>query len=381
MASASRYYQTVGRALAMFSFDIQQEDIDTKPQEVDFFSMFDLVTDGIKSKTERANAEDRLYEFHQFLVERLSIRPLVWRGRTPRMESVGRTNLVTERDFEKILECVSALDLPPRERLRLQIVTILVYRLGLRRSEVVSLVLSDVLGFRWLPSYVSTDNLDLLVHANAIEGAKTDAAHRILPLVVLLSAEEYRLFCGWLKVRKEEVGGGHPKQLPLFGSRKREMDIPEIDRNLDLIQRITREILGDPFFVIHEYRHSAITLLSARLMALEVEAIGAEMGVEGVFGLIAPLPESCVSAQYFSSKDLTKRLLRSDDLPRAALHLVALIAGHADPRTTTQTYAHLYDWVSAALIHRFAPVVPDKVLARWNGKSPGTFAVDKHRRG
>ena len=281
-----------------------------------------------------------LARFHRFMMADVGVAPLDFSSLEAdiRIADLGpEPNCLSPAMYKLVLDSLSFENADSRARrladIRIQI-TMLGFRLGLRRGEALRLRLRDVI-----------DEEEVLIRATRVATLKTDASMRRLPLILMPSAERAR-FIQWVNLRKGEEGARCQSERDVICSDALlfcDVDKPfwALPQNevFGPIHVALRQVTRDSTFRFHLLRHSFANLLLLRLLGQESAA--AKASFDGF------------TDQSFSEKDCVelRRVLlgerAGDHEPSgvSALWAVAQACGHISPRTTLGDYVHLCDWM------------------------------------
>lgn len=307
-----------------------------------------------------SDSAGRLAEFHQFMVDVYGAPTVDIAGMSQGRQVDAR--LLTPREFQRVKQVLRRSgDDEALVECRI-LILILGYRLGLRRGEAYSRLLSDFSGF----DIEGLENVELLIRPNKNARIKSATSTRRLPLHVLLTSEELQALKSFYQRRRALIiGSGKAK--PIF------KDVagnhwPAIISNLfDPITEALKSVTGDNHFRFHHLRHSFVSITYLRLMETspcqffpamwrEDESGRALLPhADAVFGRVAKLPDT-----------------------GQALWLLAMWAGHASPQVTLECYLHLLDWlVGQYLVMRHNPDLSIQAQQVLLDKSEG--ALERYR--
>lgn len=381
VSSANRYLNAIAKPLIANGHHLKPNDLSGSDAASTYCALYDKISDACESVVERAYVEDRLKDFHGFLMTSIGAPVLEWRGHSFGAAIVSsRSNIITETDYQALLDAFDSLQsadrLSKRECLRLKVLAILLYRCGMRRSELEGRLISDLQGFDWVPGFPKSSSPQLWIHVVETTGVKNDWSARRIPIALLLDKKEINLFLKWCKQRRDESLGTKFSNTLLFAGSENPKATGDVASALDTIQSLIRAITGDEDLVIHHFRHSFISLTVARLFTLEVQPLAWSMYRHRVVGYF---PKPCELRGVLAPVPLMKRLNQSYELPREVLYAIARIVGHRDPRETLQSYSHLLDLVLGLFVHAVSPHLVDRIEATLQGTSLSNIAVSRLR--
>ena len=202
---------------------------------------------------------------------------------------------------------------------------ILIFRLGLRRSEAFKLLLAD---FHMDGSPV------LLVRPHAERRLKTHNSKRSIPLRPFLSYEEMRFLNDFLtrRINQEKADPFSPY---VFALHKQKRELISVETTTDLIHECLREVTNDQTLHLHHLRHSFGTWTYLKLRATDHPFL------REVF---SHLPHTYMYLRKGSR--LRIELLGSSIPPvRGYAFAVARLLGHSGPNVSMQHYLHCSDLV------------------------------------
>lgn len=202
---------------------------------------------------------------------------------------------------------------------------ILIFRLGLRRSEAFKLLLAD---FHMDGSPV------LLVRPHAERRLKTHNSKRSIPLRPFLSYEEMRFLKDFLsrRINQEKADPFSPY---VFALHKQKRELISVETTTDLIHECLREVTKDQTLHLHHLRHSFGTWTYLKLRATDHPFL------REVF---SHLPHTYMYLRKGSR--LRIELLGSSIPPvRGYAFAVARLLGHSGPNVSMQHYLHCSDLV------------------------------------
>lgn len=216
------------------------------------------------------------------------------------------------------------------------------YGLGLRIEESHLLTMRRIIGL----------GRDLYV---VVCRSKTDAGSRILPARLLMPPAIYEDFVEYVATRRKETAGNPDAPLIERGLKSMEpwpnkLDSEKNKNELRSVERRLHDALKKvPFRFMrsHDWRRTFSNCFVLRLLEL-----GKVFG--GILQPVAhdpqgarwtPVPFATVHELYHPQ---ATRELAHENIDRVAWHLVAMIMGHLDPRTTASTYFQCWLIVLAA---------------------------------
>jgi len=235
-----------------------------------------------------------------------------------------RSNLISTEEYKSLLHKLGwgRNNLTRKEKMVL-VAAILMFRAGLRPSEIFGLLVSD---------FVGTDQFEVLVQPNHIRNLKSNFSRRRSSLYILLPQEELQFAYDFAAFRKTELGT--QRKTPVFTQGPME-DEPVARRILfDPIKAALVELTGDATLVTYSLRHSFACNLIIRLLLREDYPTK-----------LTPQFLNNSDFRPASCKRLRNNLLENEAFGRKNLFAGAILLGHADTLTELSNYFHLCDWL------------------------------------
>lgn len=317
-------------------------------------------TRGLRQKLARI-----LRELHHYLVsqhEIVEIDPDIL-GARDGLAPVD-ANLITHDEFERILTLLdrSGLELiHPDLATIAQLVCILAFRTGLRRSEVQKVRLIDLQG---------TVDPELLIRPHATRRLKTHNSTRRVPLRELLGPEELVLLFAWNDKRLAQERA-RPWSEYLFSIPAKGYAFVAEEVLFDIIHRAMREATGDPSVRFHHFRHSCGSWLTLAFVA-------ADQGYPTGYFTHLPLTRRWLDG----AKVFREAWYRHGQPTRKHLYSVCALLGHGSPDITLEHYIHWCDVLLAHALKRHTAkdtaslLIPAARLYGWLPKS-STYRLAK----
>lgn len=262
-------------------------------------------------------------------------RPCRWQ-----LKVLADANVLTEEDFEKVLEILRRGSMHLSRLRRMQIcVMILGRRLGMRRSEIMGLRLQDI------ERILSPE---VLVQRHEGRRLKSAAATRRLLLEFMLPPKEYAFVCQWISDREHEPGVNAKDYLFTRTEFHKEM---LSDQELMMpLRQIIKSVTGDDTATFHHTRHSFYGNLVCQL-------------------LMRDNPHSSMHPNWIQTAEpldprLCADVLGNQGTGRGILHVLAIMIGHAGAATGMASYFHHCDWL-LGYFSRHTAAVPDLSPGAW----------------
>lgn len=227
------------------------------------------------------------------------------------------------------------------------LITILGFKCGLRRREVLCLRIGDLMG-RTCP--------EIVVRTNRLFRPKTADSMRRIPIYLLLEEKELEALLALREQRIAETGANY-LDASLFGYSG---CIKHVDENdvFPVIMDVIRNISGDMTLCFHHLRHSNVNWLLFGLISSEIK-FDTELP-----GLIEE-PTLAQKEPYLVSRGLFGNLCHG----RQFLYGVSSMHGHADPSTTMLHYVHLADFILGQSVRQYhaQPVLTLQAIMQLTG--------------
>ncbi len=317
-STINRYFTAVGRLwLTVF------EDLNPALLEADdLASAYDDLIDLIRSNKERNYARTRLRQLHRFARSRYGLADIADES----FGGDGDCTLVSARiapyaALPAILQTIRSMFASEEEGDQYALMFIIAYRSGLRVGEIKKLRPMDI---------ESGPEGWIFIRANRYANNKTSAALRKIPLRVLLKSDERALFDAHLVKRRllDKTG-----RLPLFTPPGLDTpyDSEEISRS---VGDAMNAVLRSKQWKFHHLRHTAFSLL--------------QCVIEGEIGLARDIGGWTLNEM----QQIRETMIGNKDDRRTGYWALALLAGHANPKTTMETYMHLMRSILARKIDR-----------------------------
>jgi len=283
------------------------------------------------SQGQRAYRANVLGRFHRYLATNYALPEAYIEGATGTMRV--DSEILTQAEFCRVLKI---LDEEPNQRNSeaRQIATILGFRCGLRRGEVLTILMGDLQGLHQ-PELKSPT---LLVRGSRRWGpTKTTNGNRVLPLWGLLTDEELSLLRRWYRRRVSEQVT--PQRTNVFFCPLHQPDhlMGGVDL-IDPIQSAMRQAAGTQTMRFHHCRHAFATFSTVRLLeTYPGEFFPLRWAVDDEGRVVMPH----WGKDWFAVLSQREGGLMASD----KLYYLQLMVGHASPGQTVRTYSHLMDLV------------------------------------
>jgi integrase len=239
-------------------------------------------------------------------------------------------NFVTVDEYHRVLDYISGSQGPadPYRRSVLRLIVTLAFRCGLRRCEVLYLLLDDL---------DAADHLH--VRNNDLRDVKTVNSTRSIPAGILLSPEELVELKAFRHQRRQTPRSG---KYGLVFSAKTDVSIAlNPDSLAHDIHIAMRTALKDRSLKIHHLRHSFATLMTAKLLPNTSSFVR---------GFLKLHPKTI---EWFEDRQgLREHLFGTGDVKGLDLTAVSHLLGHGSAATSFEHYIHSLDWFEYPVVRR-----------------------------
>lgn len=332
---------------------------DTDPAQLvdpgDFRELYANAIEDTVSSSARKRVIAGLRSFHSYLVERhnapqeasdeLDMGPASGRRGIP------DANYVDPISFSRVLTWVEhQQDIPATQVRLVQLMAVLGYYAGLRRSEAAGLLIGDV---------EHGGDYDLVIRANEHRALKSTSANRVLPMRPLLPRQYLAWLLAWQRRRRRELheSGREGDGAPLLAVPGREA-LRQRDRQLEIVTRALAQVTGDAGLRYHHLRHS----FASRWLVLAWEhENGHARSTRHVPWISGSETEASAGTRL--------ALLGDAPVQRRTLRLVARLLGHADTQITVEHYVHCLDDLLGRAVRRTVDHLSNEVIAGITGRS------------
>jgi integrase len=354
-----RLVNSIGRRLVEQLGGIDLTQVSDPDSYVDLY--LNAIEDTPTSAT-RCRVADGLAEFHAYLVACHDAPDIQASG----VFNVGRKRGGTvDANFVSIDTFFRALNWLQREaRTRygklvadqLELIAILGFFAGLRRSEALGLMVRD-LGYASTARWEQGDRCDLWVEVNpnGLRGLKTSAATRQVPIHVSAPTVTAQRLVRWCQQRIKAAGA----DAPLFPGFIRRGIVHDTDPRLELITKALQHAADDSTLRFHHLRHS---FASWMLLMLWFGEYGEEIGLPpGFFGTHHD------QARLAMSRAVWRELLGRAPTNRRTVLQVSALMGHSGLDVTMGSYLHFPDLLLGRMVRRLTPSISIGTLAATTG--------------
>ncbi len=265
-----------------------------------------------------------------------------------RAGSAVHANLISPAEFD---EAVQLLSSSGRIRRIQRLVAALGFYCGLRRNEILTLLVCDVAG---------RSDPELLVRPNKHASTKNKGSRRV-PVGKLLPEAWRREFIDWFALRLSEQNGRADRSLLFCMPSSTEEPLPP-KVAIDPVVHALHDTTGDQSLVFHSLRHSCANWLLMRMLIPELP----EMADSRIALFNHPLfsRRTCMSLR----DSFHHSLVTPSPAPiRDILAQVSEILGHRTPEITLKNYVHLIDWLLRVCFTRMDSHISEAALRALTG--------------
>lgn len=291
------------------------------------------VLDDGKTESHRNGMRYSLLSFSSYLLGVEECKKLAFLRVQEKTEVSSR--IITQEEY---IESLKQLGRPipsnnnPEWNTACQIILILLFRLGLRRQELLYLPLHDIHGEEFI---------EILIRPHEERNIKTVNALRKLQLSGFLSDEEEKIIRKWLQKRRSSELN-NPTSDYLFALPNEDISLISQDSIINRIVAVVREVTQDKHFHIHHLRHSFATWAAMSIIGNIVE---------DDFTSWNHLPLMKSWLQNFPS--LFGSLYIREPPQHSRIFLLSTLLGHSTPAISMEHYIHGLDQILGNAIWRF----------------------------
>lgn len=358
--SVYRYLSAVASQMLKFAGEVDPDGATAERLE----SIYESVLQSTRSEQGRRLAVSSLRSFHAHLMFNHGTDPAAIDGQIAGGQVV-RANVISNLEYLALRRAIRGSSSYEPLVQRLELMVVLLYRLGLRKNELRFVCLQDLQideqGKRPL----------LWIHGHPQRQLKTSSSTRRLPLQHLLTKTEWDQLMAYHSLRLRECGSGMPHNALLFPHSGTDVE-PMPEALMDSLVSMMRAVCNDQSLVLHSLRHSFLCNLFADIMLAGLAITGAE-GFQKTVAEVMPWHKNR------PSRNPLKTLFVSEELPRSAAYTMAILAGHIGPGETLHTYTHLQDYLAYLYLRHEAAMRPTGLWAAMEGVSASSIHV-RHSR-
>jgi len=315
------------------------------PDEWREWFQFILENNPTKSQSAFADLTTSLRMFNTYLIKSKQVAPgdIVSIPFIQKNRKYANANIVSFHEMDLFFNLFDFKNGMPRRQLLEACAAILGFYCGLRASEVLDLMISDLEVYE---GKVST----VVVQSTRFHNPKSKSSTRAIPVGDFIPAKLNPLLDMLLKVRLRETDGDKSELLFAHADNQR----PHRDTLLNPVLNILKIITQDTELRFHHLRHSFANWLLLRLLAHDYpelidKRLYALNHLEFSPRRIKQLVANHIHAGFSSSE---------------ALRCTSERLGHANTNTTLYSYIHLGEWIRSRLIvGSYELLEPDDISA------------------
>ena len=284
----------------------------------------------------RASRAYSLSLFHTFLSTTYLIEEIDFNEVEPRYSSNGvDANIITFQEYQCAFRLLHQDKYANKaSSIRNTLLLCFLYKNGLRPSEAIRLLLSDIL----------IDSVSqIYVRNNAFGQVKTYNAIRQIPFLNRFDKQEIELILEWIEFRTNDA---YSKTKSPFFTEGRKSQIAVRYNATKRITLALRLATGDNLVRLRHLRHSFTTnLVSIACSSSNIYGIGQFSGDSNHH-------QNRFLADLFGSEFPTRRLI----------YQIAAMLGHGSPSTTLHSYTHCLDLITGEYLQSYPIIVTGKQL-------------------
>jgi len=303
--------------------------------------VYSAVLDDGKSASHRSGMRYSLLNFSSYLAGNEERKKISILRVQERIDVSSR--IITQEEYIESLEQLSR-PVPSNDNpewiTACQIILILLFRLGLRKQELLYLPLHDIHG---------NEFIEILIRPHAERNIKTANALRKLQLSGFLSNKEITIINKWLhKRRTQQIN--EPGSDYLFALPENDISLISADAIVNRIVEVIRDVTQDANFHIHHLRHSFATWAAMSIVGNIVE---------DDFTSWDHLPST--KSWLVRFPDFFDKLYTRESPQHNRIYLLSTLLGHSSPAISMEHYIHGLDQILGNAIWRFFSVEPKEI--------------------
>lgn len=345
-SSAKRYTTRLGDALIEIGAEMAVEGTSAGDWE-DFYQD---ALDALKSKQDRSKAVGNLVQFHEFMMASFDVPPVIIEGQSG-TGSRPRICLINENDYQRVMKALENGGQPTHRHQMLRLITMLMFRVGLRPREIIGLEYRLIQGASLQSLWDGTAYPVLYLRVTSQESLKTSSAVRQIPLPWFLTPDELTEFNQHLKRRLHAYREKEKRSMLILSTTRNNNQPLSQGDSLKSLTALLRSVTGDPEVVAYSLRHSCFSNLFAALFSPDQDG-------------------NCLGSE----------LLRNSHLPRDVVYSISNLAGHLDPVITLQFYIHMQDFIAYQILGRQQVDLPLAVWCTLENIGYGSLEQRRRRR-
>lgn len=312
LSTVNRYHSEI----AKYWFDGSTSNDYMELDSNDWEEYYESVLGNHTKPSNRVYRAGRFQDLHDFCVTRFKFKPAIVDGNGvgDKPAKYVHASYIGYGLYVSVKEAVlRSANLTDNEKLNIELMTVMAYRLGLRVSEICKLRLCDI-------DYSAEGWV--FVHENIYGNNKSSSSLRKIPAMVLMSNSEWDRFRSYVTNRR--LYSESSKELLFYPSFDKYT--PWDKRFIsDFVGALLRDISGLTDLVFHSFRHTALSNLQL-VIEQEWETASKFMGID-----------------VDQLKGIYRAIVGSDEEKLRRYWALACFAGHNDPSVSFHSYLHLSD--------------------------------------
>lgn len=326
----------------------QAQGRDIKVMEIESIEdLYENIFEKQGTQKRQAFAGNFLKKFHNYLAKKYELERIVFEeldGFVSGRHSVN-ANVITPQHYKETLGLLwESREFDDRIECIRYLMTVLAFRMNMRRQEIRRLRLCDVRLTRTQIFVRVTDTEDGKV--------KSASGKRWLPAHDLFDDEEQQFLRKWYEFRSTET---RARRALLFTENSNDIKLISRYKTFDAILKVLRKVTGDSKIRFHSLRHSFATWL---LLSIEANRIPEVLDPRlNVFS-----PQGGIQQAKF------KTILDGTQPTKKILYQLALLMGHSTPSMTLLHYIHSCDWILYHWVCRRIPHLTPEQIAPLLGR-------------
>lgn len=312
LSTVSRYHSEIAKYWFDGSANNDYSDFDSN----DWEDFYESILENFTKPLNRSYRAGRLQDLHDFGAKHFGFSPAIVdaAGSGNKPAKYVHASYISHELYLSVRKALQrTVNLNRDEKLNIELMVVLAYRLGLRISEICKLRLCDV---------DVSEECWIFVRENIYGDNKSSSSLRKIPARVLMSGSEWNMFKAYLEKRR------------LYSESSKELLFhPGLDKYSpwdkrfvsDVVGAILKDISGLSDLVFHSFRHTALSNLQL--------VIEREWEVAAGFMCIQPDQLKAIYAA----------IVGSDNENLRRYWALACFAGHNSPSITFQCYFHFSD--------------------------------------
>lgn len=313
---------------------------------------FNVISDA-NSVNHKSGMRYALSSFHKYLMKGQSLEKPSILKELDNIEVSSR--IITHEEYQESLKLLgkpTPSNNDPQWLEASQIILILLFRLGLRRRELLLLPLHDIHGDKYI---------EILIRPHSERELKTDNALRTLLLNGFLEENEFKIVRRWLNKRRNDENITN-KSPYFFALVHNDTQLVSETTIINRIVNVLREVTNDNKIHIHHLRHSFASWYAISLIGYVSE---------DNFESWKTLPDTQKWLKTFP--EIINNLYPDDAPQHNLIFLLSTLLGHATPAISMEHYIHGLDQILGNAVWRYFSVEPNQIHPQCFGVAPRTY--------